>query len=181
MHRSNVVHAITLSRLIVVGATYGVVWKWRQPWVVLALVLLAVGTDILDGLLARRWGTVSSLGANLDSAVDFVFYASLVAWVWIWTPSLVLTTLPFVVLFIGLYIGVLTLAKIRRGEMGFHNFWTRLAGTVGVVVSLWIILFGWSLLLGLVLVAALAADLTQRMAAMIRPSMTVRPPATVRR
>ena len=37
------------------------------------LYLIAGLTDILDGLLARRWGVESKFGARLDSLADFVF------------------------------------------------------------------------------------------------------------
>ena len=39
-----------------------------------AIVGLAIVTDILDGLLARRHGTVSSFGAILDLTADKVFF-----------------------------------------------------------------------------------------------------------
>ena len=37
------------------------------------LYVIAGTTDILDGLLARRWGVESKFGAKLDSLADFVF------------------------------------------------------------------------------------------------------------
>ena len=35
--------------------------------------LIAGLTDMLDGILARRWGVESKFGARLDSLADFVF------------------------------------------------------------------------------------------------------------
>lgn len=175
-----IVNGITISRLVVVAAAYVVLLEtsatWT-PWAVVVLTLLAVGTDILDGVLARRWGTTSPLGANLDSAVDFVFYASLVAWAWIWRPSLFALTAPYVAFFVVLYILSMVLAKSRRGEMGFHNFWTRLAGTVGIVTCLWSITFGFQIALGVVLVGALGADLAQRIARTLKTPLARAPSA----
>ena len=37
------------------------------------LYMIAGITDMLDGLLARRWGVESKFGARLDSLADFVF------------------------------------------------------------------------------------------------------------
>ena len=37
------------------------------------LYLIAGLTDMLDGILARRWGVESKFGARLDSLADFVF------------------------------------------------------------------------------------------------------------
>ena len=38
-----------------------------------ALYVTAGTTDMLDGILARRWGVESKFGARLDSLADFVF------------------------------------------------------------------------------------------------------------
>ena len=38
-----------------------------------ALFLLAVGTDFLDGRLARKFGVTSKFGAYFDATVDFIF------------------------------------------------------------------------------------------------------------
>ena len=59
------------------------------------ILYLAAGlTDMIDGPVARKAGTVSELGAKLDTAADFVFVAvclwkllpSLVVplWLWVW-------------------------------------------------------------------------------------------------
>ncbi|HBE73864.1 MAG TPA: CDP-alcohol phosphatidyltransferase family protein [candidate division Zixibacteria bacterium] len=58
----------------------------RHGWdgVLLALMLLAVATDFLDGLLARRLGQVSDLGKILDPAADKVCIGSMVIALWLW-------------------------------------------------------------------------------------------------
>ena len=45
-------------------------------WVAAACFVAAVVTDLLDGRLARRLGTVSARGRALDHTSDFVFVAS---------------------------------------------------------------------------------------------------------
>ena len=49
-------------------ADAGVPAGWASPafW----LVVAAGGSDLLDGFLARRWGTTSRLGALLDAVAD---------------------------------------------------------------------------------------------------------------
>lgn len=40
------------------------------------IVYLTIGvTDVLDGLIARKFGYVSDFGAKLDSIADFIFYS----------------------------------------------------------------------------------------------------------
>lgn len=161
--REAVPHVITASRVVFVAAAYVAAWANEALWVV-ALALVAVVTDIVDGILARRWNVESTFGANLDSAVDFIFYMSLVVWVGKMRPEVIRSIWPWVIVFTIAYVAVLILAKIRRGTMGFHNFWTRTAATVGVVVALVTIAFGWNPLFLLALIAAGVADLGQRFA-----------------
>ena len=45
----------------------------RAAWPAFALFWLAVGTDLLDGRVARRYGEVSALGGFLDHVTDAAF------------------------------------------------------------------------------------------------------------
>ena len=44
-----------------------------------ALYLICSTTDIADGVIARKTGTVSDFGARLDSVADILFYAVMLA------------------------------------------------------------------------------------------------------
>lgn len=168
LRRAVIPHAITASRIVVVAAAYVAAWQ-AQPILVVALALLAVGTDMLDGVLARRWKVESVFGANLDSAADFVFYLSLVAWVWILDRPVIDALAPWIVLFTTAYVATLAISKLRRGAMGFHNFWTRTAATIGVVVALATLLWGWQPWFLYALLLGLTADLGQRLAKLFGP------------
>lgn len=166
--RRAVPHVITASRVLVVAAAYFAAFEHRAGWVV-ALALVAVATDMLDGILARRWKVESVFGANLDSAVDFVFYLSLAVWVWMFDPATITALVPLIALFTAAYVAVLAVSKIKRGAMGFHNAWTRGAATVGVTAALATILFGWQSWFLVALLLALVADLGQRLAKIFLP------------
>lgn len=70
------VNAITCTRfvfaLILVLAAPGSAWFW-------AAYGLGTVSDVLDGLLARRFGVQSDGGARLDSAADIAFLLALTA------------------------------------------------------------------------------------------------------
>lgn len=70
------VNAITCTRfvfaLILVLAAPGSAWFW-------AAYGLGAVSDVLDGLLARRFGVQSDGGARLDSAADIAFLLALTA------------------------------------------------------------------------------------------------------
>jgi CDP-diacylglycerol--glycerol-3-phosphate 3-phosphatidyltransferase len=41
-----------------------------NEWLALAIFLVAAGTDLLDGYLARRWGQITTIGTLLDPIAD---------------------------------------------------------------------------------------------------------------
>jgi len=45
-------------------------WTITNEWLSLAIFLVAAGTDILDGYLARRWKQVTTIGTLLDPIAD---------------------------------------------------------------------------------------------------------------
>jgi CDP-diacylglycerol--glycerol-3-phosphate 3-phosphatidyltransferase len=67
---------ITISRLFIAAGLFALIYAWTSHpshgyWLTAtALFLLAAGTDFLDGLIARRWGLVSTLGRILDPFAD---------------------------------------------------------------------------------------------------------------
>ncbi len=46
-----------------------------QPWVALGLYLAGVSTDVIDGIIARRTGTMSYTGAMVDGYMDKLLHA----------------------------------------------------------------------------------------------------------
>lgn len=67
------------------------------------LYLLGGATDVLDGLIARKTGTVSEWGAKLDTIADILFFGAswvkllptmlLSTWVWGWAAVIALIKL----------------------------------------------------------------------------------------
>ena len=71
-----------------------------SPVIFWTLYLLCGLSDVLDGAIARRTGTVSRLGERLDTFADIVFVAIWIAifisainvgdWLWIWVGLIAL-------------------------------------------------------------------------------------------
>ena len=161
--------ALTYLRVSLTAVTYPVALAGHEA-LFTVLVLAIVMTDVLDGPLARRLGTTDVRGANMDSAADFLFYASLPIWTYAFRPDVVTSLLPWVVVFFVAYAAANVVSRLRRGVLGFHNRFTRAAGTVGVVFALYTVLWGFERLLFLAILALLAADLAQRAVHLARPS-----------
>ena len=45
-------------------------WRVTNEWLALVIFLVAAGTDLLDGYLARRWKQVTTIGTLLDPIAD---------------------------------------------------------------------------------------------------------------
>ena len=67
------------SRILLAGVAAGLlIHKGQSAYgIVAAVTVAAIVTDILDGVLARRYGTLSSFGAFLDVTADKIFVAPL--------------------------------------------------------------------------------------------------------
>lgn len=67
----------------------------RDNFAVFTVVYLLCGlTDILDGVIARKTGTQSTLGARLDSAADFVLFAVILTLGVLWAGNRLTIFLP---------------------------------------------------------------------------------------
>jgi len=87
-------------------------------------------SDVLDGFIARRTGTTSSLGARLDSIADLMFYAAMVICIlpvlieilpmWVWAATAVV-----VVLRLASY---LTAAVKYKRFASMHTYMNKITG-----------------------------------------------------
>jgi len=160
-------HALSFLRVVLVLAIYVAAFRRDAP-LFAVLVLGAVLTDILDGPLARHLGTASRLGANVDSAADFLFYLSLPAWTWMFRADVVQDLKYLIAAFGVLYAVVIVLSHIRFRAIGVHNRLSRTSGTIGVVGTFYTILWGLEWWVFVTIVGVLCADLAQRYGALLR-------------
>ena len=68
-------NALTLARLLLVPALAGAVLH-GAPVLAAAVFFTAVGTDLADGWVARRYGEATAFGAFADHATDAAFAAT---------------------------------------------------------------------------------------------------------
>jgi len=152
--RQSLPNALSLSRLLVAPP---VIWAvitghWRTAT---ALLLAAALTDVLDGILARRWAASSRLGAYLDPLADKVLLngtflalgiAGALPW---WLVGLVLGRDVLILA------GALITMLVRRRRDFPPSVWGKLSTVVQVVTAATAILArGWPEL-GLAPVAAI--------------------------
>ena len=84
----NLPNALSAFRIVAVPALLGLAWHGAlAPFLI--LFALGLASDVLDGIVARRLGQVTELGARLDQWGDFALWLSLplAAW-WLWPEIL---------------------------------------------------------------------------------------------
>ena len=89
--KKNLANLITVLRII--GSTSLLFFSFRSR-LFFTIYLFCGFSDMIDGTIARKAGTVSKFGADLDTVADFVFMAvcavkllpkmNIPVWLWIW-------------------------------------------------------------------------------------------------
>jgi cardiolipin synthase (CMP-forming) len=106
-------------------------------------VAVAAFTDVLDGYIARRSGQATSFGSRLDSVADHLLSASLLLWLLWLRPDFFAK--EYVLLLSWAALGAMTLLigwlRFRRLG-GLHLYSAKLAGTLGYLFAIWLLLAG---------------------------------------
>jgi len=108
------------------------------------LLLAALISDILDGLIARTFDLVSTLGAALDSIGDTLLMVVAVTGVWLFHPGFVHAYAMPIVFALGLWLLELLISLWRYGKLSsFHTYGVRVGAYLqGIFVMS---LFFWGL------------------------------------
>lgn len=169
-------NALTASRLVWTGLGYWAALR-ADRLLLTVFIVTAVASDVFDGPLARRLGRDGDFGSQLDTAVDAGFYSSLLAWVYMLEPDILLFQEmgPVVAVFAVLVVLSLVAGRLRTGRMGFHTSFTRASATAGVVATVWTIQLGFEPWLVYGLVVVLSVDLAHRFLVLVRNPEGVEP------
>jgi CDP-diacylglycerol--glycerol-3-phosphate 3-phosphatidyltransferase len=106
------------------------------------LLLGALLSDILDGLIARGFGLASALGALLDSLADALLMIAAGYGIWVFHPAFLHEHALAVTLVLGLWLAELLASLWRYGKLSsFHLYSVRLgAYALGIFIM---VLFLW--------------------------------------
>ena len=130
----NVPNVLSALRIALVPVLLALAWHGA---VVPFAIVFAVGlaSDVLDGILARRLGQVTELGARLDQWGDFALWLSLplAAW-WLW-PDIIVREAPYAAIAIACMLAPTAIAWAKyRAVPGYHT-WSVKLGSVAMGVS----------------------------------------------
>ena len=130
----NVPNALSAFRLVAVPVLLLLAWHGALAPFLIGFAL-GLASDVLDGILARRLGQVTELGARLDQWGDFALWASLplAAW-WLW-PDILRREAVYVVIALVCMLLPTALAFLKyRAVPGYHT-WSVKLGSVAMGVS----------------------------------------------
>lgn len=115
-------NGLTALRLLAAPlcAWYAATGKW---WPALTLFALAVLTDLLDGMAARRFGQATRSGGFFDHATDCTFVTATLAGLASagWAPWLLVVLIPSAFMQYSLDSGVLAGRALRTNVLGKAN------------------------------------------------------------
>ena len=125
---------LSVFRILSVPVALALAW---QGMTTAFLVLFALGllSDVLDGVVARRFGLETELGAQLDQWGDFALWGALplAAW-WLW-PEILRREAPYVVLAIVCLLLPTALAYVKYREVPGYHTWSAKTSAVLMGVS----------------------------------------------
>lgn len=121
---------ITLLRLLSVPALW-ILALMHQPRLVGVGLLLALLTDVLDGLLARWLRQTSAFGAAFDSLADKALTLSIVGWLALLRPELFREHPGWIIVAAASFAASLLIGWIKFGKPApLHLYSARLGGFV---------------------------------------------------
>ena len=88
-----------------------------------SLIVVAMLTDYLDGVLARKLKLTSAYGSALDGTIDIIFAIAIVAWLWTISPTLV-SFWPYVLAVQALLLIIGLIVLVQNKPAPTLHLWT---------------------------------------------------------
>ena len=129
--------ALIIFRFIAAPVILGIAYFLREVAVPVILLLMYLGliSDILDGIIARKYQVATATLRRLDSQADMLFWLSIGIATWFIYPNLILDHIIEVriLLCLEVFCYVLSLVKFKR-ESASHAFLSKLWGVTLLAV-----------------------------------------------
>jgi len=92
------------------------------------LLLAALISDIVDGLIARTFSITSKLGSRLDTLADTLLWPVAIFGIWIFHPEVMTEHWIVIALVLGLWAIEMIVAWLRYGKLtSFHTYTIRVS------------------------------------------------------
>ncbi len=116
--------ALVLFRLAAAPTMALLIWRGATGGWLVALLVAALGSDIFDGVIARRLGTATAALRRADSAVDTVFYVAVLATSVVRWPQAFAAHRVGIGLLIGLELVRFWVDGVKFRRMAAYHMWS---------------------------------------------------------
>ena len=139
--RLNLPNALSAFRIACVPVLLIAAWQGATAFFLIGFAL-GLLSDVLDGVIARRLGQVTDLGATLDQWADFALWISLplAAW-WLW-PETIRREAAYVIVALACMLTPTAVAYWKYREVpGYHTWSVKLGSVLMGVAAPLLLLF----------------------------------------
>ena len=137
--------SLVLLRLVLAPVAVAIAWADLPRVIWLAQGAAAALSDIYDGKLARRWGTVTPGLRQADSVVDSIYAVGVGVSFLIAEPEIARAHAPAILLVLGLELARYPLDWLRFGRGASYHAWSaRLFGITLIPATFFVMGFGWA-------------------------------------
>ncbi|HVU25099.1 MAG TPA: CDP-alcohol phosphatidyltransferase family protein [Opitutus sp.] len=143
MRKAHLPNLVSAARLALMPAVLTAAIAGSRAWFV-ALVAASLGTDALDGYLARRLNAFSELGRKLDSLADYVTLFTGTAGIALLWPAIMKRELPWVVTGLVAFFAAVVYGFVRLGRAPCYHTWASKVLAVLCALSLIPLLAEWA-------------------------------------
>jgi CDP-diacylglycerol--glycerol-3-phosphate 3-phosphatidyltransferase len=121
--------ALTALRALLAPVVVFLALAYPDPILFGACLVLALASDVFDGVIARRLGVATPSLRRLDSIADSIFYLAVLYAAWIRYPAVIEAQLPAWLVLAALELAryAFDFAKFRR-EASYHMWSSKLWG-----------------------------------------------------
>jgi len=153
---SNIPNRITSIRIISLPVLW-LIWALRLQHLLAVGLIICFISDLIDGLLARKLGMTTAIGAKLDSFADHVLFPSTICWLLVDKRSAFAGHELVLELALAMYVVTISLGLLKRRQFGgAHLLSSKIMGFGGYLFLIGIYLFSFNLFLFYFAVGSLA-------------------------
>ncbi len=135
---------LSCTRLLLVPAVLALALS-NLPFFAGAALLAAGLTDVLDGIIARRWNIATAYGSRLDSIADTLMEITAAAAVLILKPEIFTGHALILGAWIVIEVSSVLLGWIKFGRIAnLHLYLTKAAGVVAYAFVIYTLVIGYS-------------------------------------
>lgn len=120
-------------------------------------------TDVMDGILARRFHVASATGSRKDSIADHLLFASTLGWLVLLRPEFIREEAELLLLWLSVGVSSLVVGWLKFRRIGdLHLYSAKVAVVLGLVFAVQTLVFDsysrWLFILGIVTAILAAAE-----------------------